>query len=205
MGEELLIPLSVTDQEEDEFTIITKLPLGATISDPRTAENGLPTRDFKWTPTAGQENRIYSLKFAAKEIRDKKALSSKPVAVKIHVWPAGDHAQVSKLIVSTAKWSAGSLTLKGKVALNKWMLPTEKTEYLASTETISFVAGINGKGINIGTSQQITFDPKGNWTLSPVTLPETPAFSCNVTLQIEGENGAKATKKIAGTPKTCEK
>lgn len=203
-GQELSIPLSVTDTEEDPFEITGKFPIGASTASPEyIATNGLHTIDFKWTPTSDQANKIHTVKFIAKETATTKKLSSKPFTVKIHVWPAGVHSNVSKLIVSTAKWKLDALTLKGKVVLNNKMLPTEKTTFLSRTDLdINFIAGLNNQGINIGNSQPITFDSKGNWSLTSLVLPASPAFSCNVSLEVDS---AKVTKKIAGAPKTCIK
>jgi hypothetical protein len=201
------IPLSVFDEQQDAFQLIVtpKLPDGAKLSDEYTADNNLPTVNFEWTPTSAQANKIYTLKFKAKETATVLKLSSLPVTAKIRVWPAGnrDQSSVQKLVVSTSKWAGDSLSLKGKIILNKLLTATEKSAYLGRKDlTVSITQGKTGTGADINAAVPIQFDAKGNWTLTGIALPASPAFSCNLTVDFEG---AKAARIISGAPKDCIK
>lgn len=187
--------MSVSDHQNDALHIIaSKLPEGAQVDD--------HALDFKWTPTDAQADKIYVVKFTVKETSTKNHYASAPVTAKIHVWPAGNPADVSQLVISTSTWKEGTLRVKGKVVLNKWMLPTEKTEFLSKTDlAINVTQGKTGTGAPIGNSPRpITLDHKGNWALDNLALPASAAFPCSVSVEI---NGVKADHKIAGAPKKC--
>lgn len=199
----LTIPLSVTDAEQDAFQISGKLPSGSSLSTEYTANNGLPTVDFKWTPTAAQANKTYTVTLTAKETSTAQKLSSLPVTAKVRVWPAGnrDQAYISKFIVSTTKWTVGNLTLKGKVIFNTLVTAAEKTTLLNRTDwTVNITQGTTGTGTAISSLQPITLDKGGNWTLSNISL--VAPFSCNATVGFEGK---MAARKITGAPKDCLK
>ena len=198
-GQELIIPLSVSDGQNDAFQIITsKLPAGAQVT--TLTSSGPAGIGLKWTPTEAQANKIYTIKFTAKETSTNKHLASAPVTVKIHVWPAGDPVKnVSKLVISTAKWKDDLLTLKGNIVLNKWMLPSEKFKFLNKGDlTVNLTTG---SGDPINTSPlPITLSNKGRWIFTNLALPASTTFSCRVALELEG---VKAVHKIAGAPKGC--
>lgn len=202
-GQALAIPLSVTDAEQDAFQIAGKLPAGSSLSTEYTATNGLPTVDFDWTPTDAQINKVYTVKFTAKETATAKKLSSLPVTAKIRVWPTGnrDQAYISKLIISTSKWTTGDLALKGKFTFNKLVTAAEKTAFLSRTDlTVNITQGTTGTGTSISNLEPIAPDKGGNWTLN--NIPLAAPFSCNVTVEFEGK---LAARKIAGAPTDCVK
>ena len=204
VGQLLTIPLSVTDAEQDAFQITGKLPKGAPpLSTEYTASNGLPTVDFNWTPIPAQANKVYAVKFKAKETSTTKKLSSLPVTAKVRVWPAGnrDQAYIRKFMVSTTKWTAGNLVLKGKVIFNKLVTAAEKTTLSNRTDwTVNITQGDTGTGTVISSLEPIILDKGGNWTLSNIAL--VAPFSCNVTVKFEEK---LAVRKINGAPKDCFK
>lgn len=203
VGQELSIPISVAD-DEDDTVIPSAKPLlpGAHFGDQYTGEpNGLPTFDYLWTPSVEKVNKLITLTFMVQEKDTKQKFKSKPLKVKVRVWPEGDldQAKVQKVVLSTAKWVDGKLSLKGKVQLNKLMSAAEKTAFLDRDDFIIDVTqGEDGYGLPIVDNQPITFDAKGNWTLDNLTLVDP--FDCFVSVDFEG---AKAARKIAGAPKTC--
>lgn len=202
-GQALTIPLSVTDAEQDAFQIAGKLPSGFSLSAEYTASNGLPTVDFQWTPTDAQANKIYTVKFTAKETSTTKKLSSAPVIAKIRVWPAGDRDQayIGKFMVSTTKWTADNLKLKGKVTFSKLVTATEKAAFLSRTDlTVSLTQGTTGTGTSIRSLEPIALDQGGNWILN--NIPLVAPFSCKVTVEFEGKFAAR---KITGAPTDCLK
>lgn len=205
VGQELSIPLSVFDAQNDDFQILGHFPIGATLSKEYIDSHQLPTVDFQWIAAADQANQVYTVKFTAKETATILKLSSAPVFAKIRVWPAGDRnqASVQKLVVSTVKWGGDKLSLKGKVVLNKIMTASEKTNFLSRTDlAVNITQGVDGTGPDISALLPITFDSKGGWTLSDIGLSASTPFSCGLTVEFEGK---KASRKIAGAPKTCIK
>lgn len=200
-GQSLTIPLSVFDAEQDAFQLVGKLP-GSRFSEVYIANTGLLTVDFMWTPTTAQANKVYTVKLTAKQVNSPK-LSSAPVTAKIRVWPAGarDLAYVSKLVVATSKWSAGKLTLKGKVTLNKIMTAAEKSAFLSRANlTATISQGTTGSGAVIGKLLPLSLSANGSWSLTDMTL--TAPFSCALTVEFEGK---KAVRTIVGAPKDCIK
>lgn len=203
VGEEVSIPLIVSDEDEDNFKIITvKKPAGATVADGGIDTGSqLPKWDLTWTPTDAQKNKIYTVKFSAKETETKKKYTSNSITTKIRVWPAGskDQAMVSSFTLSTASWNADYLTLKGKVVANKIMTAAEKTAFLARTDlTMDLFQGKTSNGALIAT-QSMSILPNGTWSL---TQPLAGIFSCDITLSFEGK---KASRKISKAPSTCIK
>lgn len=203
VGQELSIPLSVSDEEQNPVQLTAKPALpGATFSAEYTGDNGLPTFDYLWTPAADKANKVVTVTFTAQETDTAKKFKSKPIKAKIRVWPAGDRdqASVQKVVISTAKWLDGKLSLKGKVTLNKLLSAQEKTDFLARNDfTVNITQGSDGTGTDIEVAQPITLDAKGGWTL--IDLPLPAASSCNLTMEFEGK---MATRKIAGD-KSCIK
>lgn len=203
VGQQLKIPLSVSNTV-GTFDIVAKpLLTGATFATD-TSITSLPTKDFLWTPGAGDANKIYTVTFTAKETTGSK-LKSKPVKTKIHVWPVvanRDTLAVHKLLVSTVHWDSSNsqLTLSGKVILNNLLTPADKTTFLARTDlTLNISQGTTGTP-EIAATEPVIFDTKGNFTVSAISL--TGTFKCNLTVDFEG---IKATRKIGGAPKTCVK
>ncbi|MEQ1531150.1 MAG: hypothetical protein ABL925_17680 [Methylococcales bacterium] len=204
VGEEISIPLIVNDNDDDAFKIITvNKPAGATVADAG-IDSGtqLPKWDLTWTPTDAQKNKIYTVKFSAKETETTKKYASNTITTKIRVWPAGskDQAAVSSLVLATASWKTDYLTLKGKVVVNKIMTPAEKATFLARHDlTVDLFQGKTSNGALIADQQPISILANGSWTL---TQPLAGIFSCDVTLSFEGR---KASRKISKAPNTCLK
>jgi len=202
VGQMLTIPLSVSDNEQDSFAIVGKYPNGS-FSPEYTADNSLPTVDYQFTPTAAQANKVFKVKFQAKETDTVKKYASNAIQAKIRVWPAGDRDQafVSKWIVAKTKWQNGSVSLSGKVVLNKLMNAEEKNAFLGRNDLVVDISqGTDGLGAVISAAQPLSFDNKGNWSLA--NLPLAEPFACSLTVEFEGK---KASRKIAGAPKTCLK
>jgi hypothetical protein len=200
-GQPFTIPLSVVDAEQDDF-VITGGPKGSTFSQSYDL-NQLPTVDFQWTPTDAQANKIYTVKFKAKETAAKK-LSSNIVTAKIRVWPAGgqtDAASVSKFSVSTTKWKPDVLTLSGKVKLNKIMSPAQRMAFLAKELDLTITSGNTGTGLPVGSSPLLLkLANNGNWTVTmPLSEAEVP---CQITLKYQDR---PATRTVSRAPKNCLK
>jgi hypothetical protein len=201
VGQHFAIPLSVSDPEQDDFIIIGG-PAGSAFSEPEDI-NQLPTRFFLWTPTPEQANKIFTVKFKAKETESKKLVSN-IVTTKIRVWPAGgqtDEASVSKFNVSTVKWNADVLTLSGKVVLNKIMSAAQRSEFLAKQLDLTLTAGNTGMGLPVGSSPlPLTLLANGNWTVTmPLPAAEVP---CQITLSYEGRPAART---VSRAPANCLK
>jgi len=202
VGQTLNIPLSVSDNEQDSFEIVGKYPSGS-FSAEYTADNSLPTVDYQFTPSAAQANKVYKVKFQAKETDTAKKYASNAIQAKLRVWPAGDRDQayVSKWLVAKTKWQNGSVSLSGKVVLNKLMTAEEKSAFLSRNDLVADISqGADGLGAAISVAQPLSFDNKGNWSLT--NLPLAEPFACSLTVEFEGK---KASRKIAGAPKTCLK
>ena len=199
VGQPLTIPLSVADQEDDDFAIKGGVK-GATFSDAYDL-NQLPTVDFTWTPTEAQANKVYKVKFKAKETSAKK-LSSKTVVAKIRVWPAGgqtDASSVRKFNVSKVKWQGDELTMKGKVLLNKIMTAEERTEFLQKQLDLVITSGNTGTGLPVGDSPlALQLLNNGNWTVS-LPLPEAEV-PCEISLEYQDN---RVARKVKSAPKNC--
>jgi hypothetical protein len=200
-GQQLTIPISVTDNEQDDFVLKSNLR-GSQFSALYTAGNGLPTMDFQWTPTAAQANKVFTVRLTALETSAKK-LSSKAITFKIRVWPTGgqtDTAAVTKLTISKALWGNDLLTLSGKVELNKIMSNAQKSVFLAKQLPAIITQGKTGTGLQVGDNYSLSLQPNGSWTLSNINLPASVPFSCSVTLAYEGKF---ASKTIGRAPSNC--
>ncbi len=202
------IQLTVTDPDDDQVKIVPILPKAllpdAKVSPEYTDNNGLPAFDFNWTPSVKDVNKVYVVKFVAKETDTVKKLFSAPVTKTIRVWPAGnrDQAYVKNVVISTTKWAANTLTLKGKVVLTSLPSAKEKIDFLSRTDlTVNITQGKNGTGTVISNLQPITFlNPKtGSWNIS-LPLSGAGTLPCNITLEFEGK---RAAHKIAGVPTSC--
>lgn len=69
VGALFTLPLSVVDQEQDEFEMTSSLK-GASFSEVYDL-NQLCTVDFQWMPTEAQAHKVYSVKFRARELEGK--------------------------------------------------------------------------------------------------------------------------------------
>jgi hypothetical protein len=104
-------------------------------------------------------------------------------------------------MVSTTKWAADKLTLKGKVTFNKLVTAAEKAAFLSRTDlTVSLTQGTTGMGTSICSLEPIALDQGGNWILN--NIPLVAPFSCKVTVEFEGKFAAR---KITGAPTDCLK
>jgi len=204
-GEQITIPLIYSDVDGDEAAVIakTKLPAGATLTDVGTdTGTGLSRWDFTWTPSDAQKNKMYTLKFAAKETITTKRKTSVTLATKVRVWSAGDQdsARIKSFILSTASWKSDVLTLKGKVVLNSLLNATEKADFLKRTDlTVDIYQGKTTGGLVIATQLPINFTRNGSWTL---TQPLTTPFACDVNMKFEGWPASKKIAKAASCGKS---
>ena len=203
VGEPITIPLTYSDVDGDDAVVIAtaKLPAGATLTDAGTdTDTHLARWDFTWIPTDAQKNKIYTLKFAAKETATSPKKTSSVVTTKVRVWSAGnrDTAKITSFALSIASWKTDTLTLKGKVVLNKMLSAAEKTTFLARTDlTVDIFQGNTASGTAIAMQLPVSFTSTGSWTLTqPLVVP----FSCNVSLLFEG---FPVYRKIAKTPASC--
>ncbi len=198
VGQQLIIPLSVKDAEQNEFELkgtTTGSKFGSVYTD---AKSLLPTIDFQWTPTITQQNKIYTISFQAKETKTAEKYASNKVSVRIRVWAAGnrDAASVSKFNVATSAWSANKLTLTGNVVFNNLLTPAERQAFIAKKFDLTVTSDSTGKGALIATTP-LTLDSKGNWSVSfPLAQTQVP---CNITVQYEGQNAART---VAGCSKS---
>ncbi len=194
VGELLSIPLSVSDAEQDEFTILTSKLVGSTLSEVHPDAAGLPSIDFEWTPTQANLNKIQSITFQAKEKSTKPALVSNKVSVKVRVWAEGDRnaASITKLNVMTSKFAAGTLKLAGNMKFNSLLTAAERQAFIEQTLDLT-VNDASGSNLY---SDSLTLDSKGNWTVS-IPMISAP---CDITLEFAGQN---ASRKVIGCSKTA--
>jgi hypothetical protein len=197
VGETLMIPLSVVDDEEDEFTIATSKLVGSTLSDVHQNDAGLQTVDFEWTPTQANLNKIQAITFQAKEKSTKPALVSNKVSVKVRVWAEGDRnaASITKLNVMTSKFSAsaGTLKLAGNMKFNGLLTAVERQAFIDQALPLT-VNDVNGSNLY---SDSLALDKKGNWTVS-IPMISAP---CDITLEFAGQN---ASRKVIGCSQTAD-
>jgi len=205
------IVLAVKDADENPVDLTVKpIPVGAAITDDVNSTSSLQKFDFNWTPTLGQENKAYKLKFTAKENDTRQKYSSNSVKTTIRVWPAGnrDQTSIKNFKLSSAKWTNGKLSLKGTIQFNKLLTKEEKIAYMLNAPTMSFALnqgipvelGGQGLGAEIVNLPTMIATPSGGWSIADIDLPAQPAFDCSVTMDFEG---AKAARKISGAPKDC--
>ncbi|GDX84741.1 hypothetical protein LBMAG43_07830 [Methylococcaceae bacterium] len=194
VGETLIIPLSVVDDEEDEFTIVTSKLKDSKLNPVTENDAGLPSMDFEWIPAQANVNKIQAITFQAKEKSTKPALVSNKVSVKVRVWAAGDRnaASITKLNVMTSKFSAGILKLAGNVKFNSLLTATEIQSFVAKNLDLT-ISDTNG----LIDSLPLTLDKKGNWAIS-IPMISVP---CDVTLAFAGQN---ASRRVVGCLKTAQ-
>ncbi|WP_394754270.1 hypothetical protein [Crenothrix sp.] len=203
----LVIPLLVSDAEDDAFMVNVSIPSikngglavkGAVLSSERTdLESNLPAIDFKWQPTAAQANKTYTVNFTAKEKGVGRKLLSNTVTATINVWPARHSAtkNVSQFKVQRAQWSNNSLNLTGAVIFKSTLTAAQRN---AALKTLSLKMRTNS-GFGVGSASHLTADANGNWKKS-VAL-KAAAVPCTIKLEYEGLN---ATSPVKLAPKkTC--
>jgi hypothetical protein len=199
----LVIPLLVSDAEDDTFTINMSKPAnslatkGAIFSQERTdLESNLPAIDFRWQPTAAQANKTYTVNFTAKEKGVGHKLLSNTVTATINVWPTRHSAtkNVSQFKVQRAQWSNNNLNLAGAVVFKDSLTKAQRN---AALKTLNLKMRSNS-GSKVGTVSRLTVDANGNWKktvhLNGATVP------CTIKLEYEGLN---ATSPVKLAPKAC--
>ena len=208
VGDKLTLVLEAKDNDDDTVDVTAKpTPVGATITEGDLSANNNPTFNFDWTPAPGQENKVYKIKFTAKENATKQKYSSKPIATSIRVWPAGnrDQTSIKKFVLSSAKWSGDKLSLKGVIQFNKLLTKDEIASYMQDAPSMNFTLNqaADGSGAEIINLPAMVTTPKGQWSIDGIDLPSSsPQISCSVSMDFEG---FKSSRKMAGAPKDCVK
>ena len=196
VGEELMIQLHYSDAEDDSFTLIGTVPKGVTAISPSVdAETHTPVVGVRWTPTADQANKTFTLTLGAKEAGVARGLLSEQVDsgsdVKVRVWAARTSAtkNVSRLMVRRAQWLNNKLFLEGKVVFQPTVTAAQRTAALNSL----LMSVKTEAGVAVGTSAKLTADANGNWatTISSLTSTKVP---CVVKLDYEGLIATRTVK-----------
>lgn len=200
----LVIPLVVSDAEDDMFTVNVSTPAnslavkGATLSQERTDEtSNLPTIDFTWHPTAAQANKTYTVNFTAVEKGTGRVLLSNSVSTNITVWPARKTAtkNISQFKLQRAQWNNNTLNLAGAVVFKQGLSALQRQTAL---KTLRMNMRTNS-GFSVGSASSLVVDSLGNWKKT-LTLKST-AVPCTVKLEYEGLNATSAVK--LAPQKTC--
>ncbi len=183
----IVIPLQVTDAENDTFGLHGSAPTGYTLSS-LYIKNNLPTIDFKWAPTAAQASKVYPLKVYVQETGAGRTLSSNTVIANIQVWPARISAtkNISQFMMQGAQWKNNSLSLAGQLVIKTGLTTAQRTAALNSL-TMSIMSA---SGAIISTPVKLLPQANGNWFKTiPLTGSEVP---CTVKLSYEGFKAARA-------------
>ncbi len=167
----LVIPLRVSDQENDTFALRGLAPAGYSVS-PVYRKNNLPTLDLIWSPTAAQGNKTYTLRLYVQETGIANPLQSNTVTAKVRVWPArtSKTRNVRLFMLHSARWQSNTLTLRGQLRLKDGLTATEQAAVLAGL-TMKLTSA---KGVNV--SRPVRLAPRnGTWqkrlTLNAETVP----------------------------------
>jgi hypothetical protein len=205
VGEEaLVIPLLVTDKEDDLFSVTLAQPSsspkasGAIFSAERTDRpSRLPAIDFKWKPTSGQANKTYVVNFTAREKGAGRTEASKPVTATITVWPTRPgqvaKSKISSFVLQRAQWNNGILNLAGAVEFKLGLLPVQRK---AAINALTVKMRSNS-GAPVGSVWKLTVDANGNWVKS-LSLP-TGSVPCIIKLNFEGLNASSPVKLAPGS------
>ena len=195
----LVIPLQVTDKENDTFSLHGSAPTGYKVSPvTSTAPSNIPTINLSWTPTAAQANKNYTLSLYVQETGVGRTLKSNTVTANIHVWSARVSAtkNISQFIVQSAQWKANQLAIAGQVIFKPKLTAAKRS---AALKALTLEVKSNS-GLVIGQPLKLTVDANGNWQKNlALTASEVP---CLVKLNYEGLNAAR-TVQLA--PSTCVK
>ncbi|SJM90712.1 hypothetical protein [Crenothrix polyspora] len=202
-GTPLVLPLLVSDAEDDMFTVNISTPTnalpvkGAILSQERTdIASNLPAIDFKWRPTVAQANQTYTVNFTAQEKGTGRTLLSNTVTATINVWPARKTAtkNVNQFKIQRAQWSNNTLTLAGAVIFKNGLTTAQRAAALKAL----YLNMRTNSGLVVGTASHLTVDASGNWKK---TVPfKAATVPCTVKLEYEGLN---ATSPVKLAPKTC--
>ncbi len=197
----LVIPLHVFDQENDTFALHGSVPMtGYSISALYTdGVSNLPTQDFKWTPTAAQANKNYTISIYVQENGVGRTLKSNAVTANIFVWPARANAATAKVKefkLQAASWAVNKLTLSGQLTF-KAGVSAAKRKALLNTLTMQLRSN---SGFVVGSPVKLKLDNKGAWkTVLPLTSTQVP---CLVKANYEGLN---ASRVVNLAPASCVK
>lgn len=195
----VLIPLHVSDNENDTFAIHGSAPTGYSLSKQYIdSASNLPTVDYKWKPTAAQANKIFTVSFFAKETGTGRTKTSNTVTAKIQVWPPRNSAtkNVSQFALQGAKWQSNKLTLAGQVFFKAGLTAAQRKAAVTSLR----MSVMSATGVIISSPLPLTPLPNGNWTKSlTLTGSQVP---CTVVLSYEG---LKASRPISLAPASCVK
>lgn len=193
----ILIPLHVSDTENDTFAIHGSAPAGYSLSKQYIdSASNLPTVDYKWKPTAAQANKVYTVSFYAKETGTGRTLASNTVTAKIQVWPARVSAtkNVSQFALQGAQWKSNKLTLAGQVIFKAGMTSAQRSATIANLR----MSVMSAKGVIISSPLLLTPQANGNWSKTlPLTASQVP---CNIKVVYEG---LKSTRAVSLAPSTC--
>jgi hypothetical protein len=194
----LVIPLQVTDKEDDSFALHGSAPSGYSTSKVY-VKNNLPTIDFTWRPTAAQANKTYPVSLHVQETGDGSSLKSNTITATIQVWPArrSRTKQVAQFMLQAAQWKNRTLTLSGQIAFNSNVNAAQRNAALSNLRMS--VTSANGKIIS--QPVRLTANNTGSWTRT-ITLAanKTP---CTVVVSYEGLN---ASRPVSQAPsRTCVK
>ncbi|KJV06102.1 hypothetical protein [Methylocucumis oryzae] len=194
----LVIPLQVTDAEDDSFALHGTAPTGYSVSDVY-IKNGLSTVDFKWSPTAAQANKTYTVKLYVQETGDGRSLKSNTITSLIKVWPARKTAtkQVGTFQLQSAQWKSNAMTLTGLVTFKSNVTAAQRTAALAKL-TMS-VSSANGKVVS--TPVKLAPNSAGTWT-KKFTLGASKV-PCSVKVNYEGLIGMRSVSLAPAA--TCVK
>ncbi len=196
VGEQpLIVPLQVSDKEDDTFALHGSAPSGYSTSRIY-SKNNLATIDFRWSPTAAQANKNYFINVFVQETGDGRNLKSNLISANIQVWPARESQtkQVGQFLLQAAQWKGENLNLSGQLFFKKSISPALRRKAL-STLTMEITSA---SGIPISQAVKLKPNNKGSWT-STLTLGagETP---CVVKVSYEGLIAARpVSQALAGT------
>lgn len=195
----LVIPLQVTDKENDTFSLHGSAPTGYKVSPvTSTAPSNIPTINLSWTPTAAQANKNYTISLYVQETGVGRTLKSNTVTANIRVWSArvSTTKNISQFIVQSAQWTANQLAIGGQIIFKPKLTAAKRS---AALKALTLEVKSNS-GRVIGQPLKLTVDAKGNWQKNiALTASEVP---CLVKLNYEGLNAAR-TVQLA--PSTCVK
>jgi hypothetical protein len=159
---QLIVPLRVSDAEDDSFSFKGSMPQGAAITAPATdAQSTLPMSLLLWSPTASQAGKSYTVSVTANEIGTGRTLVSSPVTATIKVWPARatTSKNVTQLLLDRAQWNNNQLLLTGKLLFKAGLTTDQRAAALASLR-LNLKSSI---GIAIGSPLALAVDNFGNW------------------------------------------
>jgi len=196
VGEQpLIVPLQVSDKEDDTFALHGSAPSGYSTSKVY-SKNNLATIDFRWSPTATQANKNYFINVFVQETGDGRNLKSNLISANIQVWPARDSKtkQVGQFLLQRAHWSGDNLSLSGQLSFKKTISPALRRKAL-STLTMDITSS---SGAIISQAVKLKPDRKGSWS-STFTLAAN-ATPCVVKVSYEGLIAARpVSQALAGT------